>query len=447
MSVRAKRRYDQEIANGEVITLKEVKKGIHGRDRMDMNRKVSPLVRVKDAIAIDSSKFNADQTVDKMMKIIKKHEKKTDDFRVPFGGGLLRRFLKLFLYLPYHAIYRTRIYNKKELKKYRGKPVIFAMQHRSNSDVATYFISFPLFKLHFIGKESLFKPGTVVNWFLRALNGFPIRRSNGGNDLAVVRHSLNILKRGEVLAIFPEGRRNFDSESALEIQPGTAVIATRSGAPVIPIVTNRAARPFKRNRIKVGTALYAKDFTTRDEFTQKIKDDMMAMLNGWEHKPRQKKWDKTPVLIARGIIFKDGKLVVLKRVKNGETYYVFPGGHIDEGEISRDAAVREVKEETNVACVAVRPLYKSPHASGMNVFYLCSYKSGEVSKTDAEEYSEGYENQIGLDGLAKGTFEPMLLDVAEIGNVDLKPNVVRDQLVKDIKRYGTHLTRQMIYVK
>ena len=462
LSVRAKRRFRQETANsattrpnGEPLTLKNVRKGIAGRDHTDMTREHSPLVHVKDAILINSSRLNSQQTVDKIERIIRKQEKPftpyrkksfPEDFRPPRAAGFWRRVLKTSLIIPFRIVYPMRLINKKELKKHYGKPVIFAFNHRSNIDGFVIFYVLPRFYLFFIGKESLFKPRSFQNWFLRVVNVFPTRP---GNDLAMLRHCFGILKSGKSLVIFPEGRRNFSPEDALALRNGTAVIAMKSGVPVVPIVTNRKASPFRYTKFKIGTTIYPSQFTDKNEFSQKLGDSMRMLLENFEHKPRQKKWDRIPVPIARGIVFIENKLVVIKRIKNGETYFVFPGGHIDEGENARDAAIREVLEETNITSTAVRPLYKSMYArkdfkgrgTGMNLFYLCSYQSGEVGKTDAEEYSdEKYRKELGV-------YEPMLVDIDELSNIDLRPNVVRDQLVKDIKKYSIHLARPMKFVK
>lgn len=45
------------------------------------------------------------------------------------------------------------------------------------------------------------------------------------------------------------------------------------------------------------------------------------------------------------IIVKNGKLLLIRRVKLGEEYYIFPGGGVDEGETLEKALIREVKEE------------------------------------------------------------------------------------------------------
>ncbi|KKQ01845.1 MAG: MutT/Nudix, partial [Candidatus Moranbacteria bacterium GW2011_GWD2_36_198] len=37
-------------------------------------------------------------------------------------------------------------------------------------------------------------------------------------------------------------------------------------------------------------------------------------------------------IVVRAIIKNDDSLLVIKRIKNGETYFVFPGGGVDDGE-------------------------------------------------------------------------------------------------------------------
>lgn len=45
------------------------------------------------------------------------------------------------------------------------------------------------------------------------------------------------------------------------------------------------------------------------------------------------------------IIVQDGKIALIKRVRDDEVYYVFPGGGIEEGETSEEATKREIYEE------------------------------------------------------------------------------------------------------
>ena len=50
-------------------------------------------------------------------------------------------------------------------------------------------------------------------------------------------------------------------------------------------------------------------------------------------------------LCVRGIIEKDGKILVCKR--KDKDYYFFPGGHIEFGERAKQALIRELNEEYN----------------------------------------------------------------------------------------------------
>jgi len=368
-----------------------------------------------------------------------------DDFKLPRGSTFFRRFLKTIAYPFFRILFPMRVYNKKEVKQHRGKPVVFAFQHRSNTDVFVIFMAFPEFMLHFVGKESLFKPRTAINRFLRSLNGVPIRP--GKNDIAIIRHCLAKLKKNESIAMFPEGRRNFSGEDALAVRNGTAVIALRAGVPIVPVVTNRRPRPFKLTKFKVGKTIWTNEYTDKNEISAKLRDDMAELLDGFEVKTRIKKWDKEPVQGVRAVTFVDGKLLAIKRTRGDEQYYVLPGGHVDDDETPRAAVVRELKDEANVTAEAVRVLYKSKYRDKMEAFYLCTYQRGKVSKTTSEEYILNPENLNVDDGKPFGSYEPVLLDVEDLSNIDLRGVSIKQQLIKDIKRYGTHLTRATKYVK
>ena len=50
---------------------------------------------------------------------------------------------------------------------------------------------------------------------------------------------------------------------------------------------------------------------------------------------------------SRVIILKNNKILFIHRIKHGEEYYVLPGGAIEKNESPEEAAIREIKEETN----------------------------------------------------------------------------------------------------
>ncbi len=68
--VRAKRRYDELILKGEKVTYDEVLSDIIKRDAADSSRVAAPAVKAEDAILLDNSELDFDETVSEAIKII-----------------------------------------------------------------------------------------------------------------------------------------------------------------------------------------------------------------------------------------------------------------------------------------------------------------------------------------------------------------------------------------
>ena len=69
---RAYRRFKELTAAGKEVTLKQVYDEMVERDRNDSTRSVAPCVPAKDAIYLDNSKLNQEQTVEEILKLVKK---------------------------------------------------------------------------------------------------------------------------------------------------------------------------------------------------------------------------------------------------------------------------------------------------------------------------------------------------------------------------------------
>lgn len=59
--IRARRRYDELIRQGDHVSFNEILKNINDRDAYDINRKINPLVKAKDAILIDNSSLSLEE--------------------------------------------------------------------------------------------------------------------------------------------------------------------------------------------------------------------------------------------------------------------------------------------------------------------------------------------------------------------------------------------------
>ena len=111
----------------------------------------------------------------------------------------------------------------------QDRTVILASNHRSYADPVILTIPMKL-PVSYMAKEELFK-NKLFGWFIRKLGAFPVRRGSG--DMSVIDDSINILKSGRNLVIFPEGTRSKDGR-VLKGKTGVAMIAAMSGADVVP---------------------------------------------------------------------------------------------------------------------------------------------------------------------------------------------------------------------
>ncbi|MBM3470161.1 MAG: 1-acyl-sn-glycerol-3-phosphate acyltransferase [Armatimonadetes bacterium] len=91
----------------------------------------------------------------------------------------------------------------------------------------------------YMAKEELLRT-PVLGPLLRSVGTFPVRR--GEADRQSIRTALQVLGRGRVLLMFPEGTRSPDGR-LLSAEPGAALLALRTGVAVLPMAvvgTHRA---------------------------------------------------------------------------------------------------------------------------------------------------------------------------------------------------------------
>lgn len=67
---RAQRRYQELLEKGDNVTYQEVLKNVMDRDLLDTTRKVSPLVKAKDAIEIDNSELSKKEQFQMILDLV-----------------------------------------------------------------------------------------------------------------------------------------------------------------------------------------------------------------------------------------------------------------------------------------------------------------------------------------------------------------------------------------
>jgi len=110
-------------------------------------------------------------------------------------------------------------------------PIVVMANHSSLLD-AFLLVSFWPQRITFLSSAYLFKlPG--VGAFLRSIGAISVQ--NGGNNLAGIRSALQVLRCGNTLALFPEGRI-YQLNNLGPFHSGWAHFALNTGASVVPVV-------------------------------------------------------------------------------------------------------------------------------------------------------------------------------------------------------------------
>lgn len=68
---KAKRRFREFVAQNKKITFKEVEKAMNQRDKDDKKRRISPLIKTKNAVLVDTSKLTIKQMEKKLVNLVK----------------------------------------------------------------------------------------------------------------------------------------------------------------------------------------------------------------------------------------------------------------------------------------------------------------------------------------------------------------------------------------
>ena len=130
----------------------------------------------------------------------------------------------------------------------RTGTVILAANHISNLDpvVAGAWITTALRRRrsHWLGKVELFA-WPVIGWAAAHGGVHPVNR--GSADVESFRLATRILESGYVLFVFPEGTRSPTGELQ-EAKDGTAMLAMRTGARIVPIGINNSDAVWRKGQ-------------------------------------------------------------------------------------------------------------------------------------------------------------------------------------------------------
>lgn len=156
------------------------------------------------------------------------------------------RILYVILLVPYRTQKLTA-----DGKRYKGKlkgGAMLAANHTTFSDPLVVGSAFWYRKMNFFAADAVMATKTREK-LLKAAGAIKVNREI--TDIEAVRSSVEVLKKGRLLLIFPEGSVQ-EVGQVQPIKPGAALMALQAGVPIIPLFICYTPRWYNRRKVIVG---------------------------------------------------------------------------------------------------------------------------------------------------------------------------------------------------
>ena len=163
---------------------------------------------------------------------------------------------------------------------------IFAANHTSSADAPAVVGAIPR-RIAILLKRSLFE-WPIVGQAFHLAHFIPVDRFNRESAVGSLEKATEAIREGQSFLIYPEGTRSPDGRLQ-EFKKGTAVIAIKSGVPVVPVACSGAHRVMEKRKLKITPGEILVEFLgpvdptnysldQRDELLREIHDRLAAGL-------------------------------------------------------------------------------------------------------------------------------------------------------------------------
>lgn len=202
----------------------------------------------------------------------------------------MRVIIKFIFKIFAIILYRPKIVRKENLPKDGG--ALLCPNHVGNLDAAVIVAMFKR-KVNVLAKEELFKNGFLC-WIADLFGIYPVKR--GKADMQAIKISLTLLKRNELLLMFPEGTRN-GMAKGIKPKNGAVLIAATAGKPIIPIGIQGSFKPFTKVIVNIGKPIdYSKlkeEVKDKEQASELTKDLMKEIVHLRDQNVKQLKKNQT----------------------------------------------------------------------------------------------------------------------------------------------------------
>ena len=186
--------------------------------------------------------------------------------KIPKPKSGLYKFFKFILTYPLRFLCNMKVRGtENEPTTEQGAYLVIA-NHRTWADPIYLACVLKHGQPHFMAKKELFKI-PLLNLLIRALGAYPVNR--GGADVGAVKHTIEMLKAGVCVGMFPQGHRyNKVDPRKTSVKTGAAMIALKAGVPVLPVfvkVKNNRHRIFCKKEVIIGKPITIEEMNYNPE--------------------------------------------------------------------------------------------------------------------------------------------------------------------------------------
>jgi len=160
--------------------------------------------------------------------------------------------------LPILRIKKITPDGKKYSNTIRGGAII-AANHISFLDPFIVGVSIWYRRLYFLVAEIVMQ-GKLRTLLLKGVGAIKIDRN--GTDIEAINQSVNCLKKGYVLTVFPQGQIQRDDDIA-DIKSGAILMALKAEVPIIPMHILPRKKWYHMRTVVIGNVINPKDFCTK----------------------------------------------------------------------------------------------------------------------------------------------------------------------------------------
>lgn len=164
-------------------------------------------------------------------------------------------------------------------KKYKGKikgGAIIAANHTSFIDPFIVGITFWYRRMHFLVAEVVMR-NKLRTILLKGIGAIKIDRN--GADIEAVTKSVDKLKAGYLLTVFPQGEIN-RNDSINSVKAGTALFSVRASVPIVPMYILPRKHWYSSCRVIIGSTISPEDFCKKKfPSTEDINNITEALMN------------------------------------------------------------------------------------------------------------------------------------------------------------------------